>query len=70
LLVICSPPSLAAPKCMFSSIASPNFGIYDVFVASPNTAGVGNVTIHCQGGNGLFSVTLRVPARVITMPCA
>ncbi len=55
-----SPQSAVAASCSFTSVATVNFGTYDVFATSPNNGGVGGLSIRCTGvGAGAsFPVTL------------
>lgn len=48
----------AARFCSFSSAVPVSFGIYDVYAAAANNAGVGSITINCSGGGGPFNVAL------------
>jgi spore coat protein U-like protein len=59
LLAAVSQASLAATSCTFTSVSSVSFGTYDIFAGSPNSNGVGGLTIDCKGaGNHTFVLTL------------
>jgi spore coat protein U-like protein len=59
LLGMVSAPSSAAPACSFSSTSSVGFGSYNVYSATPNNNGIGQLVILCKGGGGpSFVVTL------------
>lgn len=49
-LAIFPSPSFAATSCAFTTVASVNFGAYEVSSPLTNNNGVGSFTIRCQGG--------------------
>ena len=58
LLLMLSQAAIAATSCTIDSVASVNFGTYDVFSSFTNNNGVGSITIRCQGGGSSFIVSL------------
>jgi spore coat protein U-like protein len=50
--------SFAETRCAITSIASVDFGAYDVFSSFPNNNGVGSITIDCKGGGANILVGL------------
>jgi spore coat protein U-like protein len=58
LLIALPITSFAATRCAISSIASVDFGTYDVFSTLSNNNGIGSITIDCQGGGSNLEVTL------------
>jgi len=57
MLVASTLPASAAVSCTFSSVSGVNFGAYDVFSGTTNTAN-GSLTVTCSGGTATATVTL------------